>query len=61
MATFGWREMAKQVTDASPPAPAPVNLFTTRRNAFVWLALLVVVLAMIAFGHFNQHGWLHHR
>src|SRR5450631_121339 len=42
--------MAKQISDVPRAAPAPAtpaNLFTTRRNAFVWLALLLVALAIL--------------
>ena len=42
--------MAKQISDVSRVAPAPAtpaNPFTTRRNAFVWLALLLVALAIL--------------
>ena len=42
--------MAKQISDAPRVAPAvatPANLFITRRNAFVWLALLLVALAIL--------------
>jgi hypothetical protein len=40
--------MAKQISDIPRVAPAtPASLFTTRRNAFVWLALLLVALAIL--------------
>ena len=40
--------MAKQISDMPRVAPAtPASLFTTRRNAFVWLALLLVALAIL--------------
>lgn len=42
--------MAKQMSDVPrvTPAPAtPANRCTTRRNAFVWLALLLVALAIL--------------
>src|SRR5277367_1750197 len=42
--------MAKQIPDVPrlSAAPAtPANLFTTRRNAFVWLGLLLVALAIV--------------
>lgn len=37
--------MAKQISDA--PRVAPANLFTRRRGTFVWLALLLVALAIL--------------
>jgi hypothetical protein len=42
--------MAKQISDGPrvTPAPAtPANQFTTRRNAFVWFALLLIALAIL--------------
>ncbi|HEY2469944.1 MAG TPA: hypothetical protein VGI45_19155 [Terracidiphilus sp.] len=42
--------MAKQISDVLRAAPTPAtlaNLFITRRNAFAWLALLLVVLAIL--------------
>src|ERR1700682_4772907 len=42
--------MAKQVSDVPRVAPAPgtpANLFTTRRNVFVWLLLLLVALDIL--------------
>jgi len=42
--------MAKQISDVPRVAPAtatPANLFTRRRGAFVWLALLLVALAIL--------------
>jgi tetratricopeptide (TPR) repeat protein len=42
--------MAKQISDVPRVAPAPAtpaNPFTTRRNVFVWLALFLVVLAIL--------------
>src|SRR5271169_833997 len=42
--------MAKQISHAPRVAPvpaAPANLFSIRRNVFVWLALLLVALAIL--------------
>ena len=42
--------MAKQISDVPRVAPAPAtpaNPFTTRRNVFLWLALFLVVLAIL--------------
>ena len=42
--------MAKQISDVPRMAPAPAtpaNLLTTRRSVFVWLALLLIALAIL--------------
>src|SRR5271169_5309360 len=42
--------MAKQISHAPRVAPvpaAPANLFSIRRNVFVWLALLLIALAIL--------------
>jgi hypothetical protein len=39
--------MAKQTSDVPRVTPAPANLFTTRRSAFIWLALLLIALAIL--------------
>ena len=42
--------MAKQISDVPRVAPAPAtpaNLFTTRHSAFIWLALLLIALAIL--------------
>jgi len=43
-------KQAKQISDVPRVAPAPAtpaNLFTRRRKAFVWLALLLIALAIL--------------
>ena len=42
--------MAKQISDVRRVTPAqgtPANLFTTRRSAFIWIALLLAALAIL--------------